>query len=104
MNAEQSRAMRELDETMTELEHAKAKVAQLEKTRDRRVMRAVAVGVDKVTVAPVAKLSRQRIGQLAAGVVKGAGKGQVSALAKVAAPRDPEGIAARRALASGGGT
>jgi hypothetical protein len=101
MTAEQHRALTELAETMEQLAAAQREVARLEKVRDRRVMRAVAVGLDKVTVAPVARLSRQRVGQIAAGVEKGAGKGQVSVLAKTGTPRGSEGVEARRALLAG---
>lgn len=101
MSAEQHRALAELDETVTALTAAKREVARLEKVRDRRVMRAVGVGCDRVVVAVHADMSRQRVGQIAAGVEKGAGKAQVAALAKTRTPRGSEGVAERLAALAG---
>lgn len=85
MNGEQSKALRDLAETMAVLDVARRELERVERVRDRRIMRAVAVGVDRVDVAAVAEMSRQRVGQIAAGVEKGAGKAQVAAVAKLGA-------------------
>lgn len=59
-----ARAARELVETSTEHKHTKAHLAKLEATRDRRIVRAVAAGMDKAEAARLAGVSRQRVGQI----------------------------------------
>ena len=59
-----ARALRELQETADAHAACKAQLAKLEALRDRRIVRAVAAGVDKASAARVAKMTRQRAGQI----------------------------------------
>lgn len=59
-----ARAVRELEETTAELEKARAVVARLLATRDRRIVRAVELGVSRPDAARLAKVARQRVWQL----------------------------------------
>ena len=59
-----ARALRELEASAVEHATARARVAVVEATRDRRIRRAVGLGLDKATVARAANLTRQRVGQI----------------------------------------
>lgn len=59
-----ARALRELEDTSAEHAACKAQLAKLEATRDRRIVRAVSLGIDKAHAARVAGVSRQRVGQI----------------------------------------
>ncbi len=59
-----ARALREVEASAAERAQLMAQLTRLEATRDRRIVRACGLGLDKATVARVANLSRQRVGQI----------------------------------------
>ena len=59
-----ARALREVEASTAERAQLVAQLVRLEATRDRRIVRACGLGIDKAAVARVANLSRQRVGQI----------------------------------------
>ncbi len=59
-----NRAVTELEASAAEHAALRAQLAKVEATRDRRIVRAVALGLDKAAVARHAGMTRQRVGQI----------------------------------------